>query len=211
MFRPRRVSFARVVPRQKPFGNDGFVVMVGQVDELRIKRMLAYSLTKELFQPFNSVEFMLMRAHEVRLDGTVVTEVPGAMAVVFQDYGRSLFAWMRVRDNVALPLRHLGLSAAERQARVQAALGEVGLVRRIEPAGSPARYELRGGDNHHHLVCTECGRLEDVPCTVGHAPCLTPAEDHDFEIEVAEVVFRGRCSRCRETLAAIAIATATAP
>lgn len=91
------------------------------------------------------------------------------------------------------------------------ALTDAEILRRVSVGGRSMRYELHRHDNHHHLVCTECGRLEDVPCTVGHAPCLTPAKDHDFEIEVAEVVFRGRCSRCRETLAAIAIATATAP
>ena len=88
------------------------------------------------------------------------------------------------------------------------ALTDAEILRRVSVGGRSMRYELHRHDNHHHLVCTECGRLEDVPCTVGHAPCLTPAEDHDFEIEVAEVVFRGRCSRCRETLTATATATA---
>ncbi|MDJ1134393.1 Fur family transcriptional regulator [Streptomyces iconiensis] len=71
------------------------------------------------------------------------------------------------------------------------------LVRSIEPAGSPARYELRVGDNHHHLVCRGCGRIEDVDCTVGRAPCLDPAEDKGFRIDEAEIVWWGLCDRCR--------------
>jgi len=79
---------------------------------------------------------------------------------------------------------------------VLAALTGVGLVRRIEPAGSPARYERRTGDNHHHIVCTMCGAIEDVDCAVGTAPCLTPFDDHGFVIDEAEVVYRGLCPDC---------------
>lgn len=71
-----------------------------------------------------------------------------------------------------------------------------GLVRRIEPAGSPARFELRVGDNHHHLVCRVCGRIEDVDCAVGPAPCLTPASTQGFVLDEAEVVWWGRCAEC---------------
>lgn len=81
---------------------------------------------------------------------------------------------------------------------VLGALTETGLVRKIEPAGSAARYEARVGDNHHHLLCTSCGHLEDVACAVGAAPCLTPSEHHDFEIHTAEVTFLGLCPTCRE-------------
>ena len=77
-------------------------------------------------------------------------------------------------------------------------LAEKGLIRRIQPAGSPARYEDRVGDNHHHLVCRACGRMVDVDCAVGTAPCLTAAEDAGFEIDEAEVVYWGRCPDCRE-------------
>jgi len=84
------------------------------------------------------------------------------------------------------------------------ALEGVGLVRRIEPAGSPARYETRVGDNHHHLVCRECGRTEDVDCVVGAAPCLEPSDDRGFAVEEAEVVFWGLCPVCREGVAAAA-------
>jgi Fur family transcriptional regulator, stress-responsive regulator len=71
-----------------------------------------------------------------------------------------------------------------------------GLARRIEPAGAPALYELRVGDNHHHLVCRECGTVADVDCVVGAAPCLTPSGTAGFVVEEAEVVFWGRCSDC---------------
>jgi Fe2+ or Zn2+ uptake regulation protein len=76
------------------------------------------------------------------------------------------------------------------------ALTGVGLVRRIEPAGSPARYERRTGDNHHHIVCTLCGAIEDVDCAVGHSPCLTPSETHGFAVTTAEVTYWGICDRC---------------
>lgn len=74
---------------------------------------------------------------------------------------------------------------------------DVGLMRRIEPAGSPARYERRTGDNHHHLVCQHCGRIEDVDCPVGHAPCLTAEQDHGFQINEAEVNYWGTCPECQ--------------
>jgi Fe2+ or Zn2+ uptake regulation protein len=81
---------------------------------------------------------------------------------------------------------------------------ELGLLRRIQPAGSPARYELRVGDNHHHLVCRECGAVSDVDCSVGAAPCLEPALDAaalgpqagGFVVDEAEVIYWGRCARC---------------
>ncbi|MEV0997104.1 Fur family transcriptional regulator [Nonomuraea sp. NPDC050202] len=76
------------------------------------------------------------------------------------------------------------------------ALTAAGLVRRIEPAGSPARYEGRVGDNHHHIVCRSCGAVADVDCAVGHAPCLHAADDHGFTIDEAEVIYWGRCPDC---------------
>lgn len=77
------------------------------------------------------------------------------------------------------------------------ALLEAGLIRRIEPANAPALYEARVGDNHHHLVCRRCGRIEDVDCIVGRRPCLEPAETRGFQIEEAEVVFWGTCPACQ--------------
>src|SRR4051795_10744899 len=77
-----------------------------------------------------------------------------------------------------------------------AALTGRAVPRRIQPAGSPARYEGRVGDNHHHLICRVCARMVDVDCAVGRAPCLTAVEDAGFEIDEAEVVYWGRCPEC---------------
>jgi Fur family ferric uptake transcriptional regulator len=76
------------------------------------------------------------------------------------------------------------------------ALSVAGLLRRIEPAGSVARYEARVGDNHHHLVCRSCGDIVDVDCAVGETPCLTASDGHGYEIDEAEVVYWGQCPRC---------------
>jgi Fur family transcriptional regulator, stress-responsive regulator len=76
------------------------------------------------------------------------------------------------------------------------ALEDTGLVWRIQPEGSDARYEARVGDNHHHLVCRDCGAIADVDCTTGDAPCLTPSADAGFVIDEAEVLFWGRCPSC---------------
>jgi Fur family ferric uptake transcriptional regulator len=76
------------------------------------------------------------------------------------------------------------------------ALTTAGLLRRIEPPGSVARYEARVGDNHHHLVCRSCGAIVDVDCAIGDAPCLTAAEDHGFVIDEAEVIYWGLCPDC---------------
>jgi Fur family ferric uptake transcriptional regulator len=76
------------------------------------------------------------------------------------------------------------------------ALTTAGLVRRIEPAGSVARYEARVGDNHHHVVCRSCGAIADVDCAVGTTPCLTASDDNGFAIDEAEVVYWGLCPQC---------------
>jgi Fur family transcriptional regulator, stress-responsive regulator len=75
-------------------------------------------------------------------------------------------------------------------------LTAAGLIRRIEPAGSPARFEGRIGDNHHHIVCRSCGVVADVDCAVGEAPCLTASDDHGFSIDEAEVIYWGLCPDC---------------
>jgi Fur family transcriptional regulator, stress-responsive regulator len=75
-------------------------------------------------------------------------------------------------------------------------LTEAGLVRRIQPSNSVARYESRVGDNHHHVVCRSCGVVADVDCAVGEVPCLTASDDHGFEIDEAEVIYWGRCPAC---------------
>ncbi|MBB4737549.1 Fur family ferric uptake transcriptional regulator [Actinoplanes octamycinicus] len=80
---------------------------------------------------------------------------------------------------------------------VLGALSRAGLARRIEPAGSPARFEARAGDNHHHIVCRGCGAIADVDCAIGERPCLTPSEGHGFALDEAEVTFWGLCPACQ--------------
>jgi Fe2+ or Zn2+ uptake regulation protein len=90
------------------------------------------------------------------------------------------------------------IGAISRQA-VYDALGTLtdsGVLRRIQPAGSPARYEGRIDDNHHHLICRSCNNMVDIDCAVGYAPCLTAADDAGYEIDEAEVVFWGYCPDC---------------
>ncbi len=100
-------------------------------------------------------------------------------------------------DDIAVDVRD-GIGAISRQSVYDslAILAEKGLLRRIEPAGSPARYEARTGDNHHHLICRTCGKTTDVDCAVGHAPCLNASESHGFLIDEAEVIFWGTCPDC---------------
>jgi Fur family ferric uptake transcriptional regulator len=80
---------------------------------------------------------------------------------------------------------------------VLGALSRAGLARRIEPAGSPARFEARAGDNHHHIVCRGCGAIADVDCAVDERPCLSPSESQGFELDEAEVTFWGLCPDCQ--------------
>ncbi len=75
----------------------------------------------------------------------------------------------------------------------------VGIVRRVEPAGSAALYETRTGDNHHHVVCRACGRIADVDCAVGSAPCLDPSQAHGFVLDEAEVTYWGLCPDCQQS------------
>jgi Fur family transcriptional regulator, stress-responsive regulator len=107
---------------------------------------------------------------------------------------------------------HPHATAEELAGHVRAAIGSISrqavydtlgvlvdknLVRRIQPTGSAARYEDRVDDNHHHLICRVCGKVYDIDCAVGSMPCLTASEDHGFEIDEAEVIYWGRCPRCR--------------
>lgn len=78
-------------------------------------------------------------------------------------------------------------------------LGDHGIIRCIQPAGSPARYEDRVDDNHHHIACRQCDKVVDVDCAVGDVPCLTPAQDWDFDIDEAEVIYWGTCPECKES------------
>lgn len=79
------------------------------------------------------------------------------------------------------------------------ALVASGILRRIEPAGRPALYETRVGDNHHHLICRSCSETVDIDCAVGHAPCLEPSDHHGFVIDEAEVVYWGLCPACQQS------------
>jgi Fur family transcriptional regulator, stress-responsive regulator len=97
-----------------------------------------------------------------------------------------------VRDRVG----HVSLQAVYEALH---ALTAAGLIRRIEPAGSPTRYEGRVMDNHHHVVCRSCGVVADVDCATGEAPCLTASDDHGFSIDEAEVVYWGLCPDCSST------------
>ena len=97
-----------------------------------------------------------------------------------------------------------GLPGVSHQAvyDVLRALTDAGLVRRIQPAGSVARYEARVGDNHHHVVCRSCGSIADVDCATGDTPCLTASDDSGFSIDEAEVVYWGRCPTCTSAVPA---------
>ncbi|TQS25698.1 Fur family transcriptional regulator [Microbispora sp. KK1-11] len=106
-------------------------------------------------------------------------------------------------DHLDVEAIHRGVCERVGQVSLQAvydslnALQRGGLLRRIEPAGSPTRYETRVGDNHHHLVCRSCGRVTDVDCAVGHAPCLEPASDAGYLVDEADVIYWGLCPPCR--------------
>ena len=106
----------------------------------------------------------------------------------------------RTADDVDQAVRaQLGAISKQAVYDALAAFSEKGIVRRIQPAGSPARYETRVGDNHHHLICRSCGRMSDVDCAVGYTPCLTAADDSGYEIDEAEVIYWGRCPECATT------------
>jgi Fe2+ or Zn2+ uptake regulation protein len=101
-------------------------------------------------------------------------------------------------DLVARKVRaKLGKVSTQAVYDVLAACVDAGLVRRIEPAGSPALFEIRTGDNHHHLVCRVCGRTTDADCVAGVRPCLTPSDDAGYAVDEAEVVFWGVCPNCQ--------------
>ena len=103
-------------------------------------------------------------------------------------------------DQVASAVRgRVGTISTQAVYDVLAALTRAGLTRRIEPAGSPARYETRVGDNHHHVVCRVCGAVSDVDCLVGEPPCVLPNESSGYVIDEAEVTFWGLCPTCQTT------------
>jgi Fur family transcriptional regulator, stress-responsive regulator len=101
-------------------------------------------------------------------------------------------------DQVAAGVRErIGAISTQAVYDVLGALTRAGLLRRIEPAGSPTRYETRVGDNHHHVVCRSCGAIADIDCVVGEPPCLDPSDAGGFVVDEAEVTFWGMCPRCQ--------------
>ena len=101
-------------------------------------------------------------------------------------------------DAVADAVRaEMGLISLQAVYDVLGVLVDVGLLRRIQPAGSPARFEARVSDNHHHVICRACGRTTDVDCAVGYTPCLTAVDDMGYQIDEAEVIYWGRCPECQ--------------
>ena len=101
-------------------------------------------------------------------------------------------------DQVAADVRgRVGTISTQAVYDVLGALTRAGLTRRIEPAGSPARYETRVGDNHHHVVCRMCGAVSDIDCALGESPCVLPAESSGYVIDEAEVTFWGLCPTCQ--------------
>ena len=101
-------------------------------------------------------------------------------------------------DDIATAVRRrLGKASTQGVYDALRVLTEQGLVRRIEPAGSPARFEARTGDNHHHVVCRSCGTVGDVDCAVDETPCLQASQTHGFTIDEAEVTYWGLCPTCQ--------------
>ena len=131
----------------------------------------------------------LLRQHGVQVTAQrlailrVVAEHPHATADELGDEVRS----------------HLGSISRQAVYDSLALLADKQLIRRIQPAGSAARYENRVGDNHHHLICRDCRTMYDIDCATGEVPCLTADDDHGFEIDEAEVIYWGRCPSCRAT------------
>ena len=138
--------------------------------------------------PISAETARLLRTHGLRATSSRV-----AVLDVLQELPHA-----RVEEVASAARARIGTLSTQAVYDVLRALHEAGLVRRIEPAGSPARFETRVGDNHHHLVCRDCGRTVDADCAVGEAPCLAPSEAAGFEVDEAEVIFWGRCPACRE-------------
>jgi Fur family ferric uptake transcriptional regulator len=144
-------------------------------------------------------------------DGT--TQGPGNAATALRNAGLRVTAARLAILEIVRARSHLGAEAIAALARdrvgsvsTQAvyealnALTGAGLLRRIEPAGSPARYEGRVGDNHHHLVCRHCGVVTDVDCVKGEAPCLDPVDTAGYQVDEADVIFWGVCLDCQRTV-----------
>ena len=129
----------------------------------------------------------LLRAHGLR-----VTRPRLAVHEVLTEGGH-----LEVEDIAQKARTRLDSVSTQAVYDVLGALSRAGLARRIEPAGSPARYEARVGDNHHHIVCRGCGAIADVDCAVGERPCLSPGDAQGFVLDEAEVTFWGLCPDCQ--------------
>ncbi|HEX6499621.1 MAG TPA: Fur family transcriptional regulator [Micromonosporaceae bacterium] len=132
------------------------------------------------------------RAELLRAHGLRVTRPRLAVLEVLAEGGH-----LDVEEITARVRRRLDSVSTQAVYDVLNALSRAGLARRIELAGSPARFEARAGDNHHHVVCRRCGTVADVDCATAKAPCLEPVGAHGFEIDEAEVTFWGLCPDCR--------------
>ena len=131
----------------------------------------------------------VLRAHQLRVTASRLA-VLGVLA--------ELPAHVTVEQVAERARARTGALSTQAVYDIMAVLHRVGVVRRIAPAGSPALFETRVGDNHHHLVCRDCAKTVDVDCVTGEAPCLTPASASGFEIDEAEITFWGRCPDCIE-------------
>jgi Fur family ferric uptake transcriptional regulator len=129
----------------------------------------------------------LLRSHGLR-----VTRPRVAVLEILAEGGH-----LEVEDIASRARTRLDSVSTQAVYDVLGALSRAGLARRIEPAGSPARFEARVGDNHHHIVCRGCGQIADVDCAVGERPCLTPNQAQGFEVDEAEVTFWGLCPDCQ--------------
>ncbi|MGC4961084.1 Fur family transcriptional regulator [Gordonia sp. DT218] len=137
-----------------------------------------------------------MLHRQLREAGLRVTAPRLAVLEILHEHPHSTadFVTAGVREN-------LGAVSTQTVYDVLRACTDRGLLRRIEPAGSPVRYETRTSDNHHHLICRTCGEITDIDCVVGDAPCLAPDRDHGYRIDEAEVIFWGMCPDCQSAAA----------
>jgi len=138
-----------------------------------------------------SVEASLDKAVLLRRQGVQVTAQRVAVLRAVSDGPHSTAAQI-----AAVVRSQIGAVSLQAVYDALATLADRGIIRRIQPAGSPARYEDRVDDNHHHLICRTCGQMIDVDCAVGETPCLTAAEDSGYAIDESEVIYWGRCPEC---------------
>jgi Fur family ferric uptake transcriptional regulator len=138
------------------------------------------------------VEQQVSPKERIRVSGQRITALRVAILELLQELGHA------TAEQLAQAARaRLGSISLQAVYDSLGVLGKSGLIRRIEPAGSPALFELRVADNHHHLVCRGCSRVTDVDCAVGHAPCLAPISDFGYLVDEAEVTYWGICPECQ--------------